>query len=164
MKIILVFLISCVFCVNCLDNLIGTDDEKCLRCICYATTFCNHLENCVKLWMNESYWEAAGSPTLNAEIPSPAAYRNCMADTNCLLNTMKVYTSVGGSNRDANCDGKFDCKDRLAVHFKGHTNNYTLESYRVRRFDFCAVDKKIPVKEGWSACDLEAINEVFSNL
>lgn len=85
--------------ISAFKNLIGTDLEKCLRCICYATTFCNHLPNCVKAQITEKYWEEAGSPTLEYKKPSTETYRECMKDTNCVLNTLDAYTTGGGTNR-----------------------------------------------------------------
>ncbi|XP_045477746.1 uncharacterized protein LOC123682938 [Harmonia axyridis] len=161
MKSAIFFLLLCIFSVNCFKNLVGTELEKCLRCICYATTFCNHLPNCVKAHITKQYWEEAGSPTLDYEKPSAESYRKCMANTNCVLNTMDSYTTGRGAQRDTNCDGKFDCKDRLAIHFNGLTDNYTLENYQVIRFDNCAVEKKVPVDEGFSGCNIKAINAVF---
>lgn len=79
--------------------MVGTELEKCLRCICYATTFCNHLPNCVKAHITKQYWEEAGSPTLDYEKPSAESYRKCMANTNCVLNTMDSYTTGRGAQR-----------------------------------------------------------------
>ncbi|KAL3274095.1 hypothetical protein HHI36_015511 [Cryptolaemus montrouzieri] len=161
MKSILFITITCIISVNCIYNIIGTDLETCFNCICFAVTMCNDTLKCAKNSINESYWEKAGSPTINNKIPSTQEYKNCLKDVNCIYNTMNFYTNVGGSNRDTNCDGKFDCKDRLAVHFKGHVQNYPLESYIYRRFDNCAVTNNIPVREGWTSCDLGTIKEVF---
>ncbi|XP_044759592.1 uncharacterized protein LOC123317236 [Coccinella septempunctata] len=161
MNIKIFLFVFCVVSVNGFNNILGTELEKCLRCICFATTFCNHLPNCVKAHINKKYWEDAGSPTLNYEKPSNQTYLKCMKDTNCVLNTMDTYTTGRGSKRDTNCDGKFDCKDRLAIHFNGLTVNYTLQPYQITRFDNCAIENSVPTDEGWSGCDLGGINSVF---
>ncbi|KAF2880578.1 hypothetical protein ILUMI_25589 [Ignelater luminosus] len=121
-----------------LENLMGTPMQNCLNCLCHARSGCYSRFNCARYSISREYWEQAGSFSPDTSSNLDQAYRACMVNENCILNTLKTYTEQYGE-RDCNCDGIFDCKDRLAIHLFNDdcTNPKYGETYS-RRFNDCA--------------------------
>ncbi|KAK5641927.1 hypothetical protein RI129_010474 [Pyrocoelia pectoralis] len=143
MKKFFVFLaFTCLFCavtdVEGLEDLLGTDIQKCLNCLCHSRSGCWSRFNCAKYSISYEYWVQGGSHSRGPHNDEKDAYANCMKDENCILNTIKSYTERFGE-RDCNCDGTFDCKDRLAIHLFGDACfNPKFGSVYASRFNHCA--------------------------
>ncbi|KAF5291492.1 hypothetical protein FQR65_LT01804 [Abscondita terminalis] len=101
-----------------IENLMGTEIQKCLNCLCHARSGCWSRFNCARYSISQDYWVRAGSHSVSTHPDENVNYQNCMGDENCILNTIKSYTESFGE-RDCNCDGHFDCKDRFALHLFG---------------------------------------------
>ncbi|KAK4874048.1 hypothetical protein RN001_013408 [Aquatica leii] len=121
-----------------LENLIGTEIQKCLNCLCHARSGCWNRLNCARYSISKSYWTHAGSHSTRDYPSEDLAYQNCMQNENCILNTVKSYTESFGE-KDCNCDGHFDCKDRLAIHLFGSScTNPKFGGTYATRFNHCA--------------------------
>ncbi|KAF5291491.1 hypothetical protein FQR65_LT01803 [Abscondita terminalis] len=127
-----------------LEHLLNTEIQKCLNCLCHARSGCWSRFNCARYSISKDYWIQAGSHSIAEHENEDVAYKNCMNDENCILNTVKSYTE-GFGLQDCNCDGQFDCKDRFAIHLFGSSCfNPTFGDVYADRFNDCA--KQIGVK------------------
>ncbi|XP_044758968.1 uncharacterized protein LOC123316802 [Coccinella septempunctata] len=141
-----------------LKDLMGTPIQKCVNCLCHARSGCWSRFNCARYSVSFDYWKVAGSPVLSPDDDpdSQDSYKKCMANENCIVNTIDKYTTSFGEI-DCNCDGKFDCKDRYAIHLHGRNcENPQFGERYARRFNHCA--RSIGVaemleKEGYDGCN-----------
>ncbi|KAB0792923.1 hypothetical protein PPYR_12543 [Photinus pyralis] len=141
-RFVVVLIVTSLFCVltnvKGLENLIGTDIQKCLNCVCHARSGCWSRFNCARYSISLEYWIDGGSHTDGPYDNLKDAYNSCMKNENCILNTIKSYTDRF-DDRDCNCDGVFDCKDRLAIHLFGDACfNPKFGDVYSKRFNHCA--------------------------
>ncbi|CAG9862152.1 unnamed protein product [Phyllotreta striolata] len=129
----------------------------CVKCLCHARSGCWIRQNCAKYSINFNYWKEAGSLVVNLDDPpnNVESYNACMKDENCIVGTIIQYTQQFGE-LDCNCDGKFDCKDRLAIHLFGAScERPNFGSDYSWRFNHCAASvgvKRMGSREGDSNC------------
>ncbi|KAK9883477.1 hypothetical protein WA026_001653 [Henosepilachna vigintioctopunctata] len=161
LHLLFVFLVLIAY-GEALKNLIGTPIQKCVNCLCHARSGCWSRFNCAKYSVGFEYWKTAGSPVLNVDDDPDAesSYKMCMANENCIVNTIAQYTSKFGE-MDCNCDGKFDCKDRFAIHLQGaNCANPNFGSRYARRFNECAASTGVAdmlSSEGNGNCEVESV-------
>ncbi|XP_017786636.1 PREDICTED: uncharacterized protein LOC108569559 [Nicrophorus vespilloides] len=139
----ILILCLCLVAAYALPSLIDTQVHKDIRCLCHAVSGCYFLTNCAKYSVNYEYWQKAGSPVLSVDqIPDQKAYRACILNNNCVLNTINNYVQAQGE-MDCNCDGDFNAEDMLAIHF-GACQNMSLIPELARRqwrYNNCAKEK-----------------------
>ncbi|XP_072380138.1 uncharacterized protein [Diabrotica undecimpunctata] len=130
---------------------------ECVRCLCHARSGCWIRQNCARYSISMDYWTKAGSLTVSPyeSSTSPTAYSNCMKDENCIVGTIINYTGRLG-DKDCNCDGVFDCKDRAAIHLMGAScaNPYFGDVF-ANRFNECATrvgSRNMLSREGNNMC------------
>ncbi|XP_045477751.1 uncharacterized protein LOC123682942 [Harmonia axyridis] len=161
MKVLCLLLVLTILFIQgeALKNLMGTDIHKCISCLCHARTGCWRRRNCASYSISFDYWKTAGSPVLDPshDPDSEESYKKCLLDENCIVNTIDKYTSSFGE-LDCNCDGKFDCKDRFAIHLNGERCvNPNFGRTYARRFNECAQSigvKEMLSQEGYKGCVL----------
>ncbi|XP_031622100.1 lysozyme-like [Contarinia nasturtii] len=97
--------------------------QTCLGCICEAISGCNRTaictgEVCGLFRLTWGYWADSGKPTIAGESPtSETAYANCANDAYCAASAVQGYMTRFG--QDCNGDGKINCYDHAAIHYKG---------------------------------------------
>ncbi|CAH1112592.1 unnamed protein product [Psylliodes chrysocephalus] len=130
----------------------------CIKCLCHARSGCWIRQNCARYSIDFNYWKTAGSVVANLDdLPNDKnSYESCMKDENCIVGTIIQFTEKFG-RIDCNCDGKFDCKDRLAIHLlKGpNCEQPTFGRTYARRFNECASAVGVSTmlsKEGDDSC------------
>ncbi|XP_044272652.1 uncharacterized protein LOC123016365 [Tribolium madens] len=143
-----------------IDNYMGTEIQKCLNCLCHARTGCFSRFNCASYSIDFDYWKTAGSPNVDEEddeeLDDQKIFAKCIKNENCILATLDKYAENIG-HIDCNCDQKFDCKDRFAIHLYGAqcTNPKFTKAY-VRRFNNCAKNLGVATmleEEGFVGCE-----------
>ncbi|KAL3272711.1 hypothetical protein HHI36_014173 [Cryptolaemus montrouzieri] len=149
-SIILIAILSCLFFqTEALKNLMGTEIQKCVNCLCHARSGCWSRYNCARYSVSFDYWKAAKSPVLdpNDDPDSQASYKKCMGNENCIVNTIYQYTN-SFNDTDCNCDGTFDCKDMFAIHLFGRNcKSPNFGRTYARRFNECAKSIGVNVME-----------------
>ncbi|KAJ8924785.1 hypothetical protein NQ315_000938 [Exocentrus adspersus] len=137
LSLLLFFGINLLWICEGLENYLAHPLYPCIKCLCHARTGCWLRQNCARYSISEKYWRDAGALTTNGR-DTRNSYRNCMWNENCIVGTIISYTEKFGK-RDCNCDGSFDCKDRLAIHLFGdECENPKFNSTYARRFNECA--------------------------
>lgn len=63
--------------------------------MCHARSGCWSRFNCARYSISKEYWEKAGSHSPDTS-SLDQAYRACMGNENCILNTLKSYTEQYG--------------------------------------------------------------------
>ncbi|XP_068201158.1 lysozyme-like isoform X2 [Palaemon carinicauda] len=105
-------------------------EAKCLRCICEASSSCNANIVCSKpyfggyrcgpLSISWHYWADAGAPKLEGDenLPSEIAFKNCVEEIYCAVETVRNYMNKfkNGTTADCNSDDKIDCEDYVQMH------------------------------------------------
>ncbi|KRT78651.1 hypothetical protein AMK59_7102 [Oryctes borbonicus] len=127
-----------------LPSLLNSPTHTCIACICHTRTGCYSLKNCANYSISYQYWESVGAPTLsvNSDV-NMETYLECMADDNCIINTIDRYVRMF-SNPDCNCDDRYDCQDMLSLHLYGE-GCIPVESRPYRhRYNNCARIKGLP--------------------
>ncbi|XKL66939.1 hypothetical protein PGB90_010359 [Kerria lacca] len=98
--------------------------EKCLSCICEATSSCNQTleclgEYCGMFLISRSYWIDAGSPVLQKDnVNETEAFQRCVTDPYCASRTVNQY--VQRFIQDCNNDGILSCDDYARLHYLGY--------------------------------------------
>ncbi|XP_018577274.1 uncharacterized protein LOC108915662 [Anoplophora glabripennis] len=129
--------LTCV-CVDAIENFLENPLYQCIRCLCHARSGCWIRQNCARYSISRNYWQEAGALTVNNWSKGGDDYTRCMRDENCIVGTIIQYTQKFGK-LDCNCDGKFDCKDRFAIHLFGPScENPKFTSTYARRFNECS--------------------------
>ncbi|KAJ8956821.1 hypothetical protein NQ318_014235 [Aromia moschata] len=144
-----------------IENFLNNPLYSCVECLCHARTGCWLRRNCASYSISKDYWRTAGSlsanPTKNPG-SEDQTYRECMRNENCIVGTIIKYTEHFGP-MDCNCDGKFDCKDRAAIHLFGQNcENPKYGQTYANRFNHCA--NRIGVKSMLSAEGSDTCNAV----
>ncbi|XP_049826320.1 uncharacterized protein LOC126266436 [Aethina tumida] len=115
-------------------------EYKCVKCLCHARSGCWSRLNCAQYSIHKVYWIQANSPVVDGDSSDDSlAYKHCMQDENCVIETIINYTSQYG-DFDANCDGQFDCKDRFSIHLFGNDKGPIFGEDYARRFNDCNED------------------------
>ncbi|KAK9701203.1 Destabilase [Popillia japonica] len=148
----MIFLIYIIYAVayltignSALPNQLNTPNHLCVTCICHARTGCFSLQNCANYSINYKYWEIAGAPTLSNESEvNQESYQACIADDNCIINTIMRYVEVL-NKKDCICDEMFDCRDKLSLHLYGENCSVKMARTPQRRYNNCARRNSLPI-------------------
>ncbi|XP_064117367.1 lysozyme-like isoform X2 [Macrobrachium nipponense] len=112
-------------------------DDKCLRCICEASSGCNTNVGCSRPYYGDyscgpfgiswRYWADAGSPKQGRDLEhqnSESDFENCVEDPFCAIRTVENYIKKfkEGDGRDCNRDGTVNCYDYIQMHILGGYN------------------------------------------
>ncbi|GJQ72013.1 hypothetical protein Trydic_g3116 [Trypoxylus dichotomus] len=142
--ITLVVVLGWIGCEAVLPNLINTKYHTCITCLCHAKTGCYSLQNCANYSISYDYWITANAPTVRSNTGTDQrSFRECIANENCIIHTIKEYTSSLG-NRDCVCDGVFDCRDMLSMHLYGEGCKPVMAKFTEVRYNNCADTKGLP--------------------
>ncbi|GJQ72010.1 hypothetical protein Trydic_g3113 [Trypoxylus dichotomus] len=131
--------------VNGIKNLIGTETEDCIHCLCYIKTQCFDLSTCANYTINYEYWLDAGAPTINVDDDDvdEASYLKCMADNNCILNTIEKYLTRF-TIEDCICDRNIDCRDKISRFVDGGRDCKQVKKSQSVRYNYCARTRDLP--------------------
>ncbi|CAH1171209.1 unnamed protein product [Phaedon cochleariae] len=135
----------------------------CIQCLCHGVSGCWRRQNCARYSVSKEYWMQAGSLVVSAadDPSSDASYRKCLQNENCIVGTIIKYTEQYGE-ADCNCDEKFDCKDRLAIHLFGNKCEKPSFGHTIaRRFNDCAARVGVSAmlsSEGDDFCTLPIVH------
>ncbi|XP_050535823.1 lysozyme-like [Daktulosphaira vitifoliae] len=119
--------------------------EKCIGCICEASSGCNQTLECVEqndvkycgvFLLSDIYWQDAGAPVLIGDDPNRiGAFERCVRDPYCAARAVNQY--IQRYAKDCNRDGTISCDDYVRLHYFGEANCNTpigsLPYYRVFR-------------------------------
>lgn len=105
----------------------GQISERCLQCLCEASTECNEDIGCSVDGPNQylcgpyaisyQYWKDGGSPGKNPS--DPLDFEQCLNDKSCAEAAIKGYMYRWA--QDCNGDGYIDCYDWALLHKAGPT-------------------------------------------
>ncbi|GJQ72011.1 hypothetical protein Trydic_g3114 [Trypoxylus dichotomus] len=143
--------------VAAIPNLLNSSTHSCVACICHTRTGCYSLKNCANYSISYEYWEIAGAPTLstNSDV-NKETYRECMADDNCIINTIDKYVGLF-NNPDCNCDDLYDCQDMLSIHLSGENCTSVNSGPFLRRYNSCATKTGLPPINSSVTCPSEDV-------
>ncbi|KAL3272710.1 hypothetical protein HHI36_014172 [Cryptolaemus montrouzieri] len=153
--------------------LISESEEKCLKCICEASSACTDLLQCAEKTIDEEYWKTAGELIAGGENNrsenTTENYNNCKKDRTCILTTMHFYISftLRKLNNDIDCNGFTTCADQFAVHNFGMRANQRTSVFSLglsKRFDRCMNHGIFNVTNKWSPNDCSTIASTTSTV
>lgn len=74
-----------------------SSEYKCVKCLCHARSGCWSRLNCAQYSIHKVYWIQANSPVVDGDsFDDSLAYKHCMQDENCVIETIINYTSQYG--------------------------------------------------------------------
>jgi len=103
-------------------------DNRCLGCLCEASTGCNASVGCFTpstggyfcgaFFISRGYWEDAGQQVLRGDSPQRSgAFEDCTNDLFCSAQVVRSYMEE--FHQDCNNDGLVDCLDYAHIHVLG---------------------------------------------
>ncbi|XP_050430202.1 lysozyme-like [Adelges cooleyi] len=137
MGVLLRFLLAAVLCAALVFSQNDLQDEwppgwteKCIGCICEASSGCNQTLECIEqndvkycgvFLLSDIYWQDAGTPVLLGDDPSRiGAFERCVRDPYCAARAVNQY--IQRYAKDCNRDGVISCDDYVRLHYFGEAN------------------------------------------
>jgi len=120
--------------------------DKCLGCICEASTNCEQNHGCTEagvcgpMLISWPFWADAGKYVIKGTSPNDKnAYSDCANDLYCSGATVRGY--MAKYKKDCNGDGRIDCEDFARLHKLGYQScdgSAITQSEYYSKFKSCA--------------------------
>ncbi|KYN27916.1 Lysozyme [Trachymyrmex cornetzi] len=118
--------------------------QKCIGCICEATSGCNITVGCDgpvcgPFYITKQYWIDAGRPYVNggqSDNDNEDTFRSCAKDAYCAARTVENYMAI--FSRDCTGNGIINCDDYVRIHRLGASGcTNTLHSVYENTYKLC---------------------------